>query len=360
MPHHHQPNKRYCPNCYYPMAEDDHFCGHCGQKYTDGKVTVGQLIRDFFESVFNLDARLLLTLRDLFRPGILTQAYFAGQHKRYVAPVRLFFVMAVIHFAVLSYVGFGELENLVVSWNQSTVETAHLAGFRNQLDSAMTEVEQKFDQNPIVVRALDSLDQTLPDARDDSLTLNYPVHDRDSGWTNANISYSIEQLIEAPVDSLVAESKAEDFISKVLLRQIIRLIREGGDFTHFALGKLIWMVVLMMPALALLLKLLYIRREHYYVEHLVFSFHYHAFAFLIFSVAFLLENWSWLRQQFDTEWLPGIAFIWLLFYLYRAMRRFYRQGWFKTIVKYSIINFSYLFIFTVFLVLTFIISALLY
>ncbi|MCB0584247.1 MAG: DUF3667 domain-containing protein [Phaeodactylibacter sp.] len=353
---------RYCPNCHYPLPHYGEYCSNCGQKYTTGRIPVWELVRDFAESVFNIDSKIFRTLWALFIPGRLTIQYFKGRHKRYVPPLRLFFIMAVIHFAVLGYVGFDELEQQMTETTEGQWKRAHMEEFREQLDSAAQKVEEAYP-NRSVSEALDSLERILGDSRADSMGLGYFTYDADSSkMTLKQIRISTRDAVEMPLDSFALAYGDDSFFSQLQLRQVAKFNRRGGNFTNFVLGKLIWMVVLMMPALALLLKLLYIRRKHYYVEHLVFSFHYHAFAFLIVSAALLVIQTK-LEQYvrfLNDGFLLGMAFLWILVYLFVAMRRFYRQHWFKTFIKYSIINFSYTFIFTVFLLLTLAASVLLF
>jgi hypothetical protein len=81
---------------------------------------------------------------------------------------------------------------------------------------------------------------------------------------------------------------------------------------------------LLLPVFALLLKLLYIRSNRFYVEHFVFALHYHALAFVLYTVVVVVPDV--LR--------PGLLVIWLYLYLPIAMKRVYGQGWFKTSVKW--------------------------
>ncbi len=354
---------RYCPNCHYPLPHYGEFCSNCSQKYTDGRVPVWEMIRDFLESILNVDSKIFRTLGSLFIPGRLTIQYFKGRHKRYVPPLRLFFVMAVVHFAVLGYVGFDDLEQQVIESNERQWKRAHMAEFREQLDSARSKVESAYAGQPALSEALDSLERLVGGDRADSIGVGYLTYVPDSNvFHSRQVNISVRDAVEMPLDSFANSYSDGTFFGKLQLRQVAKFNRRGGNFTRFILGKLIWMVVLMMPALALLLKLLYIRRGQYYVEHLVFSFHYHAFAFLIFSVVFLINQTSLNQrsQWLDEGFLIGVAFLAVLIYLFIAMRRFYRQRWFKTFIKYSIVNFSYLFIFTVFLLLTLIASILLF
>ncbi len=349
---------RYCPNCYFPLPEYGEYCSHCSQKYTDGKVTFWQLIGDFFESVLNIDSKIFKTLGALFIPGKLTEAYFRGQQKRYVPPLRLFFVMAVIHFAVLGYLAFGQLEEQMDDMANDTRYEAFYSDFRTDLDTVRADVEAQYAHVPQLTEALDTLEAKLEDPRKDSFTLVYFTNtDKPGTFTSIDLPVSKQDLIEMPLDSLPDAYGVEGFWHRLQVRQIAKLNREGGDFTRFALGKLIWMVVLMMPALALILKLLYIRRGHYYVEHLVFSFHYHAFAFLLVSVLLMLGYWF--PGYFDSgEVAIPLGMLGIVLYLYKAMRRFYRQGRIKTFIKFCIINFAYLTLFTFFLILTAVLTTL--
>ena len=91
------------------------------------------------------------------------------------------------------------------------------------------------------------------------------------------------------------------------------------------------MVFLLLPLFAFLLKLLYIRRDRYYVEHFVFALHVHAFVFAMFTVMLILP---W--EQFD-----GLLFLWIMVYIWIALRRVYRQGWVRTTVKWWTLGWMY-------------------
>ena len=85
-------------------------------------------------------------------------------------------------------------------------------------------------------------------------------------------------------------------------------------------------------ARALLLELFY-RKQGYYFDHLVFSLYYHAFAFLGFSILFVMAR--------SASWLPAyvsgpVAFAvigWILLYLPVALRRVYGGSWPMTLMK---------------------------
>lgn len=354
---------RYCPNCHYPLPAFGAYCANCSQKYTTGKHPLRELVFEFVRSVLNVDSTIFRTMGALFIPGKLSNEYFKGRHKRYFSPLRIFFILAVIHFAALSYLGLDAIERQVAGQSEQARKRAHLADFRDQLDSNRQKVETAFAGQPGLTRALDSLESLFEDSRQDSFGFGYLHYDAAKGaFGSRQLKPTWRDVMELPEEEFFRKYEIEGFFPQLQVRQIVKLNREGGSFTRYALGQLVWMVVFMMPALAALLKLLYIRRQRYFVEHLVFSFHYHAFAFFVVAVAALLvkaplESFS---GFFEEEVLLSVAFSGILVYMYVAMMRFYRQGWFRTFLKFGIVNFAYIFIFTLFLLLTLLASALMF
>lgn len=108
------------------------------------------------------------------------------------------------------------------------------------------------------------------------------------------------------------------------------------------------MMFLMLPLFAALLKLLYVGSKRYYVEHFVFALHLHAFAFTCYLV------------MIAVRWPPLIAvlWMWMFVYLFAAMKRVYRQGWFVTAMKYGVLGITYSVVVTIAAMLTFVATVL--
>jgi hypothetical protein len=88
-----------CLNC--AAAVTTRFCPECGQENTDYRVSLGRLLGDLVEELFQLESRLWRTLWLLFRrPGLLTREYSAGRRVRYTTPLRLYLVASVVYFFV--------------------------------------------------------------------------------------------------------------------------------------------------------------------------------------------------------------------------------------------------------------------
>jgi hypothetical protein len=94
----------------------------------------------------------------------------------------------------------------------------------------------------------------------------------------------------------------------------------------------------LLPIFTLIVSLLYIRRKFNYTENLVFVFHIQTVFFLLLLIFLIVD------RIVDTD--IGILIFTLTFmiYLYKAMRNFYGQGWFKTLLKYVMLNMAFLFL----------------
>ena len=109
---------------------------------------------------------------------------------------------------------------------------------------------------------------------------------------------------------------------------------------------------LLMPVVAGIFALLYIRQKRFYVEHLVFTLHYYSFIFLVVTVTSLLPP-----QFLVSNVLRGIALLWMLAYLPIALVRNYQQGYLKTFVKLGIFGVVYGLVVTVALFGTLVVTA---
>lgn len=144
----------------------------------------------------------------------------------------------------------------------------------------------------------------------------------------------------------------------------------------------------MLPIFALLLKFLYVRARSasqvmaglalptgratssavgatvekrpswFYVEHLVFGLHTHAFTFLVFFwIVFTVGLFGWNAY---TQAIGIALTVWIVVYFVLALKRVYAQGWFKTIMKASLLGVTYQFVLMIFgLTLTLLFAAIL-
>lgn len=109
-----------------------------------------------------------------------------------------------------------------------------------------------------------------------------------------------------------------------------------NDFMH----RIPQMLFVGLPLFALLLKLLYIRRKKYfYVSHVFFTIYLFCAYFIIILFNLWLGSLGNLLKSFIPEYISIGLSIFCFIYLYKAMRYFYEQGRFKTILKYILLIF---------------------
>ena len=92
-----------CLNCGHTLGEIYNFCPHCGQENNDKNVSFGTFVGDFFSNYFSFDTRIGRSIKPLFlRPGFLTNRFNEGQRKLYVHPLRIYLIVSLLFFFLVS------------------------------------------------------------------------------------------------------------------------------------------------------------------------------------------------------------------------------------------------------------------
>jgi len=109
----------------------------------------------------------------------------------------------------------------------------------------------------------------------------------------------------------------------------------------------------LVPLVALLFKFWYLFAKKYYVEHLIFALHNHAFLFVILLIVMLTNSYAGWQDPDETGLVTSAVNIlnvviatWIPVYLLLSLKRVYRQNWWMTFVKFSCIGISYLILLT--------------
>ena len=349
----------YCPNCRALLAEQAWYCSQCGQKCTDGRISIKELLNEFFEAIFNIDSRFLLSIRAMFFPGKLTNQYFLGKRKSYVHPLRLFLVNGIIFFTLVSLVTSKYADrNLAKASDAIFKDDAYRLQVIEQLDTLRGPIIEASSEPVAVRRAFDSLFAKV-NAAEDSFTIAYFEYLGDWQLVQKELELSKVDALNLNEQELAKKYEVESYVGRTTLQQSLKIITQLDQVVSSAIGQLIWSFLLMMTMLGFVLKLLYIRRGLYYVEHLVFSFHFHAFAFFISSFFLLL---AFISPSLFEAHLEKFNFIFILGFLYMflAMKKVYKQSWGKTFVKFTLLNFGYLFVFAVAIAFSLIVSYILF
>ncbi len=154
------------------------------------------------------------------------------------------------------------------------------------------------------------------------------------------------EMYELTPDEIIEKYKIEGFWTKTFTKQALKATQGAGDLIHFYMSKLFWATVMLIPALALFFSLMYWRKKHFYVEHIVFLLNFNTAAFLVLIPTLWLMNYN----KYNKYVLP-IYFVWFAVHFIASLKAYYQQSWRKTLLKSTIIALAYFFIATVFITL---------
>ncbi len=318
--------KHLCSNCL--TAVQGAFCAHCGQKHHAVLRHFSQVLSEFFTDILNFDSKLLGTVKPLlFRPGMLSEEYFANRRMRYVSPLKLYFFLSVItFFLVQQSVEYNvDADYLIqVNTDQTDKPDTDKPATKPDEDSALAEgLELNFNDKPWNAKTNPVHSDNLPKAI--------------NTWLNDRISR---------LDTVVK--------SKGWKKQIIHALLSASPQA----------LLLMLPFFALLLKLVYWFQNRLYMEHLIVALHNHSFllVFLLINVIGL-QLGIWMGQSL--LWLQPVMvilntlfFAYLPIYFFLTLKRIYQQGWRKTALKFFLLGFFYLFLLVFGIMMIFAIGAL--
>lgn len=324
-----------CLNC--GNTTTGRFCPECGQRKVWVRVSVRAMLADVLEDQLALNRTLPRTVAALLiRPGFLTQEYVRGRIVSYIAPFRLYLVASVVFFLIVSFVGLAALDVRVDADGLTTsVDSARsvLRGRINALADAdtadMPEAARRTIRQQLagLNAALAAIPDTATVLSADQLA-NVAALSAGGAMADARGRQPWAQNISIEAgDGLFrnAVRRKIDQVDHLPPQEAIRAILE--DLLEYAPH----MVFVLLPVFALLLKLLYIRRDRYYAEHFVFALHVHAFVFVMMTLMFVLP-WDVLN-------LPIL--LWIAVYIWLAMKRVYRQGWLRTTLKWWTLGWTY-------------------
>ncbi len=315
-----------CLNCGTSLGGQ--YCGNCGQRARSRLISLWELIREAFGDLFELDSRLWQTLVPLLtRPGKLTRDYLLGRRARFMPPFRSYLVLSVVFFLVAFFDPREEFNVLFEPVAESTEEA-------KESDQSAEEIRQG---------VLDDLaEQGIVVGREPPAD---SAEDADGGIVD--ISADTEGL-----DCDVSEMESADipeWLSSRITPQRLQVICERvmADDGRALFDKLLDNVpaalFILMPLMALILRMMYPLSKRYYVEHLLFVVHYHAFFFLILTLQILFARFAFLvgiaENAIDIV-LIGAA-IYVPVYLFRSMQRVYGQGFLITALKFVFLGLSY-------------------
>ena len=334
-----------CLNCGTTLGGQ--YCGKCGQRSRSRLISIWELLRDAFGDLLELDSRVWQTLIPLItRPGRLTHDYLEGRRARYMPPFRTYLVLSIVFFMVAFFDPKEDLKILFEPEEEvaeaSEEDAQGTAEVRDEIIRELVEEGIIAGDPP---GPDESTGSSTGDTEDDGglrITL-------DGENTGSGGNCDFEDFDEGDIPQWLASRLTKERLLIVCERVIAE---DGKAFLSKLLDNVPAALFILLPLMAFVLKLLYPLSKRYYVEHLLFVVHFHAFFFLILILQILFSRLGLLvgLPEPAVDVMVFAVSLYIPVYLYKSMRRVYEQGRVMTIAKFLVLMFAYFFGFSFILV----------
>ncbi|WP_242158441.1 DUF3667 domain-containing protein [Aestuariivivens sediminis] len=335
-------NQDSCKNCEQEFDATFNFCPYCGQQVKED-LTVSVLFYNTISNYFSFDARFFKSFLPLiFKPGLIPKRFVAGKRLKYLHPAQFYLFVSVVFFFIFSF--------KVREYN-SNVDKALKTSFEsvNTVDSVQIKridstIAAKAEVPPILnnpniktglskdeLKALDStIKSNTSTSRKTIFNLTYDLKKLDS--LNAAGASTEEQL------KFIGMDENTGFIKRTFLKQLLKFHKQrGGGIVQAFFDSIPVALFFLLPLFAFILKLLYWRRGQF-AHHLVFSFYYFSFLFIVLGVIITVNEWI-IDIPDSIDWLIMLS---TFVYLWLGLKRFYQQGYFISFFKAGMTTFLYM------------------
>ena len=346
------PALTHCENCDAELQ--GHWCAKCGQPAIEYRRSFRHVLVDLMNEFLNWDSKFFTTIALLIlKPWRLTNEFLAGKRVRYVNPLRLYLLASILFFFAVNYATKG------VKFEPGKLSADDRADLKAELKDK--------DLPPAAREKLAALlrESSPSPASEPSTNTPSPVP---SGSPNASPSSPAPEndthkkqygkIGERPFAVFDADAKTSTPFERWIEARAKEKMGEHGTkmglFISTLLSNLPYMMLCCIPLFAFVLKVLYIRRGIFYIDHLIYALHIHTFAYTgIMLIVLATIGLNRVAPGPIAGWI--IALLWIAFVvqIFLSIRRVYRQGWFISIFKFLFGGFVYFIVLLAALVATF-------
>jgi len=288
----------HCKNCGSELKSYYKHCHECGQKVHDN-LTLGVLFSNTISNYFSVDARFFRSfLPLLFRPGYLARKFVEGRRLAYLHPAQFYLFISVVFFFIFSFnvrdynkkaneimkKGF-ELERSEKPIDLNIVDSVGVANITSELEKN----QEVTGLNKEEIMVLDSIIKESTNVKSNN---------------NFNFWYDSKKL-----DSLIATGASEKeqlefmgmkeddgYFERTFYKKWLKFSKQqGGDYVQVISDTIPIALFFLLPIFALILKMFYWRKGRF-AHHLVFSFYYFSFLFVILAILIGVNRY-WTRSR---------------------------------------------------------------
>jgi len=372
----------HCENCGAPLTGE--FCGQCGQHAIDYRRSIFRVVLDAADSFLNWDTKFLHSMNQLLiRPWQLTNDFNAGRRARYVHPLRLYLIASIVFFLVARAINWDsqgpiqltaqdrtelvaslskmiepdspltpeqraqvELVRIKLAEPQGALTTEERAELKKTIRTYVKSQVSK-NQSAEERAKMASMLARIPKIRDPGKEITPPVvpPPPDPSSTAPAIDQPpIPPIATAPTPgaplhfSVGPPGQKKSAFALWLEKQFKEKIGEDGAklklFLETLRSNIPAMMLCCIPLFAFVLKVLYIRKGRYYVEHLVYALHIHTFLYVSVIITSLAVMGANRTVPVLGGWITGLMVCAIVVQIFLSIRRVYKQGWFMTMLKF--------------------------
>ena len=345
----------HCENCGAQLI--GHYCAQCGQAAVDYRRSFGHVILDVLNEFVNWDSKILGTIGLLItRPWRLANEFLEGKRVRHAHPLRLYLVAGFLFFLGVNYgakglrfepgkLGPKDRAELEADLKKGDLPPAA----REQLEALLRESSPSPASSPST--------NTPPPAP--SASSNTPSPAASATTDKQRREYG--KIGERPFVVFDSDKKSSTPFERWIEGRAKEKMGEHGTkmglFIATLFSNLPYMMLCCIPLFAFVLKILYVRRHIFYIDHLIYALHIHTFAYVgIMLIVLATIGLNRMAPGPIAGWITALLWIAFVVQIFLSIRRVYRQGWFISIFKFFFGGFVYLIVLAVALAATFFVT----
>lgn len=329
-----------CSNCLQRFEAHYPFCPYCGQQAED-KLTLRILFNNTVSNYFSVDARFFKSYLPLIlKPGFLAKEFVDGRRIKYLHPAQMYLFISVVFFFLFSFISREQtqkVDNFIKKdkvFSENKMDTVQVV----KNDSIITNSFQKVKENQNEMGLTDDNIKSI-----DSIITNHNVNNNAILGRVFN-QRIVDSMIDAGADDSViykymGMKTSDGYVTKRFYQQTVKFLKNksGGSVLQTFYDSVPIAMFILLPIFAFILKIFYYNKGRF-AHHLVFSFYFFSFLFMVFSILVLT---SLLWKNFP-GWIIAIVLFSTFLYLFFGVKRFYQQVYFLSFIKSNLISFLFL------------------
>jgi hypothetical protein len=333
------PPLTHCENCGAELQ--GHWCAQCGQPAIEYRRSFRHVLADLLNEFLNWDSKFFATIALLIlKPWRLTNEFLVGKRVRYANPLRLYLLASILFFFAVNYgakkihVDPSKLDSKDRTELEADLKNTDLPPeARDKLQALLKESSPSPAPSPAT-----SAPSLSPSAQPDQQKKDGKIDERPFvSFDNAKSTTPFERWAEAR-----AKEKMGEHGTKM------------GLFISTLFSNLPYMMLCCIPLFALVLKVLYVRRHIFYIDHLIYALHIHTFLYAgVMLIVLATIGLNRVAPGPIAGWVIALLWIGFVTQIFLSIRYVYRQGWFISIFKFLFGGFVYLMVLVFALAATF-------